>query len=263
MKIFGWELGGKIDLKSIPDTDLPEVKVCVYTLCYNEEVILPFFLRHYLEFCDEVVVYNNGSTDNSVKIINSFKNTRVVNYHAGEIRDDLHMLMKNNIWKEARGRFDFVIVVDTDEFLYSPDMKKLLAYCKKNGKTVMKPVGYNMVSEKQPDGDGQIYEYSKNGSKHWHFNKCVLFDPNKIKEINYAIGAHKAVPRGIVRRFSHPDLKLLHYKFLSRKYFLEKMSNVRLSKNNIKNNWGYTDKFNEAELKKRFDDLLANAKRVI
>lgn len=243
--------------------ELPDVRICVYTFCYNEEKILPFFLRHYLSFCDEVVVYDNGSTDNSAKIINSFKNTRIVKYNPGELRDDLHVVMKNNIWKEARGRFDFVIVVDADEFIYYPDMKKLLAYCKKNGKTVLHQKGYEMVGESDPGSEGMLNDRIKKGVYNRLYDKKVVFDPNKIREMNYTPGAHKAVPRGRVRYFRSPDLKLLHYKFLSKERYLDKVANVRQSDENRKKNYGITADLPEEFHKNLYEDMLKKSTTVL
>ena len=263
MNIFGMEIGRKFDLNSVPDKDLPEVKTCVYTTCYNESTILPFFLKYYFSFADEIVVYDNSSTDNSVEIVNSYENTRVVRYNTGGIRDDILLVMKNNIWKEARARFDFVIMVDTDEFIYYPDMKKLLRYCKKTGKTIMKPTGFNMVSEKLPRYDLPITDQVRNGVYEWHENKCCVFDPNKIREINYTVGAHKCVPRGRVRWFRSPDLKLLHYKYLSKETYLRRIKDSRQSDVNRKNNWGAYLDYPEQHHIDLYDSLLAKAERVI
>jgi glycosyltransferase involved in cell wall biosynthesis len=44
--------------------------VTIFTVTYNEELLLPFFIRHYRERfpnCN-IVVYDNESTDNTVKI---------------------------------------------------------------------------------------------------------------------------------------------------------------------------------------------------
>lgn len=260
MSIFG---DSKNNWTELPMKDLPDVRTCVYTLCYNEEIILPFFLRHYLSFCDEVVVYDNGSTDGSVKVINSFENTRIVKYNAGELRDDLHVIMKDNIWKEARGRFDFVVVVDADEFIYSPDMKKLLAYCKKTGKTILHPKGYEMVGENDPGKEGMIYDHIKNGIYNSIYDKKAVFDPNSIREINYAPGAHKAVPRGRVKYFRSPDLKLLHYKFLSKERYLKKIRDARQSDENRKHNYGFVLDYPEEYHVKLYEDMLKKAVPVV
>ena len=49
------------------------MKVTLYTICYNEQEMLPYFLNHYSKMVDKIVVYDNQSTDNSRKILESFK----------------------------------------------------------------------------------------------------------------------------------------------------------------------------------------------
>ncbi|MFA5104269.1 MAG: glycosyltransferase family 2 protein [Candidatus Margulisiibacteriota bacterium] len=242
---------------------LPQAKTCVYALCYNEETILPYFLRHYSTFCNEIVVYDNGSTDKSLKIINSAKNTRIVRYNAGELRDDLHRTMKDNIWKEARGRFDFVVVVDMDEFVFYPDMKRLLGFCKLKGKTILSPKGYEMVGDEVPTGSGMIYDYIKKGVYNKLYNKCAIFDPDAIKEIRYSPGAHRAAPRGRVRYFRSPELKMLHFRFLSKEHYLNRIKNARQSEMNRKKNYGFALDLPEEYHSKLYEDMLSKAETVI
>ena len=45
------------------------MKIRVYTVAWNEEKILPHFLRHYARFADRIVVYDNGSNDRTRDII--------------------------------------------------------------------------------------------------------------------------------------------------------------------------------------------------
>ena len=66
-----------------------------YFLCYNEANILPHLLKHYLSFCEKVVILDNHSTDNSVEIVKSFENTEVIPYNSnGELRDDIYIQLK-------------------------------------------------------------------------------------------------------------------------------------------------------------------------
>jgi hypothetical protein len=72
-----------------------------------------------------------------------------------------------------------------------------------------------------------------------------------------------AVPRGRVRLFRSPDLKLLHYKFLGRENYLKKIKGARQSEINRKNNWGaYLDCPEEYHIK-LFNDTLMKAEKVI
>ena len=43
--------------------------ITLYTLLYNEEHILPYFLKHYSQYVNKIVVHNNQSTDTSIQIL--------------------------------------------------------------------------------------------------------------------------------------------------------------------------------------------------
>ena len=94
------------------------LNIHLYSLCWNEEVMLPYTLRHYSRFCNEMVFFDNGSTDKSHKIINSFPNTIIVPFETGNsMREDIQTDIKNHAWKASCGRTDYVIVCDYDELL--------------------------------------------------------------------------------------------------------------------------------------------------
>jgi hypothetical protein len=208
-----------------------------YFLCYNEEHILPHLLKYYTSFCEKVFIMDNKSTDNSVNIINSFPNTEVIEWDSnGEVRDDLYLEIKNNVWKQSRGKCDFVIVGDSDEFLYHEDMPKFLSDCKKIGYTLFKPEGYHMIGDEDIDlkNDDIIFEKVKYGIIGSSNDKLMLFNPNKIKEINYLFGCHAANPIGEIALYNFNDLKMLHYKYLGLNDFIpkQKLRGDRLSEFN-------------------------------
>lgn len=89
--------------------------VHAFFLCYNEANILPHLLKHYLSFCEHVTILDNNSTDNSVDIVKSFKNTEVIPFNSNEtFHDGVHIKVKNNIWKTSIGIADYVILGDAD-----------------------------------------------------------------------------------------------------------------------------------------------------
>ena len=188
-----------------------------YFLCYNESNLLPHLLKHYLNFCDKVYIMDNFSTDNSVDIVNSFNNTEVIQYDSGgQVRDDIYIQVKNSCWKKSVGIADYVIVGDADEFLYHEDFLSFVEKSFEDGITIFRPTGYHMVADIdfniKPDDD--IFEKVKNGIQVDVLNKLMMFNCNKIKEINYNIGCHFANPIGDVKYSINNGLKMLHYKFL-------------------------------------------------
>ena len=55
------------------------MRITTITVCYNEEKILPFFLDYYSSFCDEIIIFDGNSTDNTVSIIQSYARTSKCN----------------------------------------------------------------------------------------------------------------------------------------------------------------------------------------
>lgn len=225
--------------------------IAVYAICYNEEYMLPFFLQHYMSFASEIIIYDNHSSDSSVHIMNESDVT--VNYFESDnsIRDDIMLNIKNQFWKKSRGWHDWVIIADIDEFIYHPNLKNF--FLKNQNKTLLIPTGYNMFAEEMPRiENGPIYAQAQFGTANpKFFNKPCIFRPNEIKEINFETGGHAANPVGNVVSHSDPELKLLHYDYLTIDYRLRKCKErgQRLSEFNQEKKWGlqYMQTAEEAE----------------
>lgn len=222
------------------------MKVDVYVLCYNEERLIPFMLDYWATFATNVYVLDNESTDNSIKLLkneNRF-NVEIITYKTNNELNDLKYLeLKNNIWKNSIGKCDFVMVCDMDEALFSPNIIEELTYMKHNNMTILFPKIYNMFSNNFPiyEPNKFLHEIVCNGIEYQSFGKRVLFDPNKITEINYQPGAHQCSPVGIINYYDRNKIFLLHYKFLSIQYVLDRyrMYHERMSDINKQYKWGF------------------------
>lgn len=197
----------------------------VYAVCWNEERMLPYFLRHYTRFAERVTIFDNESTDRSVKIASSFERTTVHSFSTGGRLDEAALTrMRNTMWLPSCGQAQWVIVVDVDELIYHDDVLGYLARCSAAGATVAWPVGYEMVSRTFPVTTGQIYDVVKFGSPRPKWNdKPVVFDPNAIESMHFDPGSHTANPTGRVvvdAELAMRELKLLHYHMLGVDYML-------------------------------------------
>ena len=91
--------------------------ITIYTICFNEELILPFFVKWYRKKFPNcrIIIYDNYSTDSTEKIALQ-NNCQVIKYDSNnQIRDDLYLNIKNNCWKDAET--DWVLVCVVDELL--------------------------------------------------------------------------------------------------------------------------------------------------
>ena len=234
----------------------------VYTVCWNEEKFLPFFIKHYGSFCDKIIVYDNESTDSTLDILAKNPNISVITYKTGnKINDNEYQRIKNTAWKQSRGKADFVIVCDTDELLYdkNDNIKNTL---KMSRNTIFRPEGYEMLSECFPSYEKPLRQQCK-GLPSQYYCKKIIFDPHCIVDINYYPGCHEADPRGYVKTGTSEFL-LLHYKRIGVEYIVNRYRTFteRLSKQNIENKMGMHYFMTEQEITDEFNRMFAAAKPV-
>jgi glycosyltransferase involved in cell wall biosynthesis len=205
----------------------PKAVIHAYILCWNEEEILPYTLNHYGKFCDRIFLLDNMSDDGSLTIAKGFANVTVMQWDSGgQIRDDLYIQLKSNVYKRSRGVADWVIVCDADEFLVGYEE---LAELKSKNCSAPKIEGYQMTSRFFPRYRAdmpQITAILKCGFRDNIFDKQIVFNPEL--ELTFGIGAHSFKVVGKQPIVSTSGLKLLHYKYLGADYLHAK--NVRSEK---------------------------------
>lgn len=231
-------------------------RICLITLCYNEIKILPFAINYWKRFANHAIVYDNGSTDGSVEFLQQYNDFAELKYFRykenNKINDKELSDFKNNVWKEYKDKYDWVIVCDVDELLYIKDVEYFLNYIFTNNIAMVKPCGYQLISTyfPKPDIPCLLHNEVKYGVRDKMFDKCVMFNTHKVKEINYNYGSHKCYPEiidGTV--YQKNDIFLFHAKWLTYQYVNEKHNSIqnKLSDFNIKNGLGieYLDKNEE------------------
>lgn len=248
------------------------MRIDLYTLCWNEMKIIPFVIDYWKNIKEQVdefhvYVYDNGSDDGSVEELGKYYWITVMTFESDGFNDLINRNLKNNVWKQSRGKADYVIVCDLDECLYCNDFKELFKNLKNGKYTICLPVWLEMFSEKFPIKDEELLHKQVTkcciGTSHTHTklaeSKAILFDPNEIDEINYIVGAHISHPQGNVSWYVNDDLFIMHYKHLSLDYVLwrYRICNERMSEVNKENGWGYQYWAKKEEIEKDFNERIA------
>lgn len=208
----------------------------VYTICYNEEIMLPFFIEHYRRMFPNchIVVYDNQSTDKSKEIALSY-GCEVREYDSNnEIRDDLYLEIKNNCWKDAKT--DWVLIADCDEICFINHRQ--LKQEEDLGSTIISFEGWNLITMSD---DPDIIDLGMNvGSRAVQYDKYYCFNKLYIKEINYSAGCHYASPVGKIK-LSDTKYTMCHYKALGLNYMINRHQEFgkRLSRKNKDMGWGF------------------------
>jgi hypothetical protein len=138
----------------------------------------------------------------------------------------------NSVWKESRGKADWVLTTNVDEFFHHPgNMRDYLERCTGEGITIIHPRGYEMVAARFPASDESIVETARMGAPMFGQDKRQLFDPAAIDEINFGPGRHECRPAGRVSEPRVCETSIFHYKYVDPHAYLiprQKLLGARL-----------------------------------
>jgi len=185
--------------------------IWTYTIAYNEAAIMPYFLRHYAAISDRIIVYDHGSTDATAEIARAHPKVELRDY-SPPLWDELDVVeFANRQYREAYMRADWVIWVDTDEFIYHPKLRTYLSECKRAGVNLPNTQGYTMLADAFPLSDRPLTEIVRSGVQDDVYSKSAVIDP-ALPAINYRPGKHRCDPVQ-ANRGAAAEIKLLHYRW--------------------------------------------------
>jgi hypothetical protein len=237
----------------------------LYTLCWNEADILGFFFRHYDPWIDHYIVFDDGSTDQSLEMLTNHPRVELRKFER-EVPDSFVLSQQqrqNQVWKESRGQCDWVIITAIDEHLWLPgcSMLEYLQQCTQQCITLVPALGYQMVSEEFPAPDENLCQTRTWGAPWIEMNKLSVFNPNAIAETNFAVGRHTANPVGDLKYPDCDQLLLLHYKYLDFERLVQRhaLQQTGLGSHDIANCWGFQYGWEREQLRQMWNQFAQQA----
>lgn len=188
----------------------------LYAQCWNDEWILPSFFRHYHDLVERFIIYDDGSVDGTLALLRSNPKVEVRRFPRA-VPDSFALseqALSNECWKESRGKADWVIVTDLDEFLFHADGRHYLSRCAEGGVSVIPALGFQMISDERPASGVDLCDVCRLGAPWVQMMKASIFNPDAITEINFAPGRHSASPTGRICIPDRDELLLFHYKYI-------------------------------------------------
>lgn len=226
------------------------MRITCYFIGFNIQETIGFTIKHYQQFCQRIVYYDNFSDDLSRDIAQELGAEVHLFGRAGVLDDQAYVDIKNHVWKGDDS--DYVIVCDDDEILLHPPHG--------TGATIFKTQGYGMVSNDFPR---ETWTEIMTGVSDEQYSKLVIFNPKQIKEIGYVYGCHghQTKPKGNL--FWGPSIPLLHYNRVGGVERLIKRQRMYNQKQrgeaNIKWNLGHHYLQEEKEKRRYFSEQLERA----
>jgi hypothetical protein len=240
----------------------------LYTISWNERRILPFFLAHYEPWIDRFVVFDDGSDDGTAETLARHPKVELRPFPPkGPSFVRTVQTLWQDVWKESRGRADWVVITNVDEFFYHPQgMPAYLQRCAAEGATMIHPRGYEMVGDAFPAPGASLVEQVPMGVPMFGQDKRQLFNPDAIVEINFGPGRHGCAPTGTVVQPRNHESALLHYKFVDpRGYLLQRQQVLgsRLLPGDVSQGFGLQYRLSAEQVMNSFAWLKMHAVRVV
>ena len=237
------------------------MKIELIVSCYNEEFLLPFFLKHYWSFADRIVfLFGFDSTDKSKEIIEKAMADSKANggpeivlvdgTEMGGINDRTRIDRINFYYKISQA--DWCVLLDVDEFLLL-DREYLenipLPYNYLSAKVLQV---HPHVNDKPLDINIPVQKQRRHG--YWYNTGRPVILRTKQK-LDMEIGKHSIF--GTCHQYPEQPI-MLHWQMADRAMALNRRLNNRknrFSQTNLTHNWGWHEvQSTEEILNKEFDD---------
>jgi hypothetical protein len=235
----------------------------LYAQCWNDEWMLPFFFRHYDPLVARYFIYDDGSTDATMALLQAHPKVEVERFPRSA--PDSFVLseqaLSNQCWKRSRGKADWVIVTDIDEHLFHPRWCDYLPRCAAEGVTMVPALGFNMISEKRPRPGEDLCQHYTVGLPRLALMKASIFNPNAVVEINFEPGRHIANPKGTISVPRTDEMLLFHYKFMGFRQTFQRQQQLRtgLGSYDLQQGHGHHYSWSEEKMRAFWEDFAARA----
>jgi glycosyltransferase involved in cell wall biosynthesis len=100
-----------------------EKKVCVLIPTYNNATTVANVIDSVLQFTDHIVVVNDGSTDGTKSILDSYSNIKTVHYSPNKGKG---FALRTGFNTALAAGYDYAITIDSDGQHYADDLPKFL-----------------------------------------------------------------------------------------------------------------------------------------
>lgn len=228
--------------------------------------MLPFFFRHYDPLVDRYFIYDDGSTDRTLRLLEMHPRVEVASFPRSDTNSFVlsEQYFSNQCWKNSIGRADWVIVTDIDEHLIHARWHAYLSRCAEEGVTLVPALGFQMISEKLPNPEEFLCDTYTLGMPWLQMMKASIFNPNAINEINFSLGRHSASPEGAVSAPKIDETLLLHYKYIGFEETLRRHRFLRTGLRNVdmEQGWGHKYSWSEQQLRADWDEVARMAEDV-
>ncbi|WP_406535492.1 glycosyltransferase family 2 protein [Methanobrevibacter sp.] len=190
---------------------MEKIKVCIIVLCKNEMDILPFVRKYWERISADVIVYDNGSTDDSLEYLSSIPYVTIRHFDSDGHNDIIHKEVKERAYIEYKNDYDIIIITDMDEVFFFDDFKAVSeAFIDGGYNILMTPIISLCEDFKPPFSEDKylhqlchkFYRQRMNHMKGFDdFSKLSIFNTKVTDKVEMSVGQHYVK--------TSPDMKIM------------------------------------------------------
>lgn len=246
-----------LTLKKEKYSDFIKRKHSVAIICThkNHMDIAPFVIDYWKRFVTDAYVFDNGSDDGSLENFAKYDWIHVNDisqYTGGKLNDILNVNIKNSIWKQFKGNYDYVICCDFDECPYCEDWDSVLTKLDELNASLIYPKHCNMVDDEFKNyEEGKLYHelnpYCENLNKKGivelrRTNRCYIINPKTVEDINYLPGQEFCYPIAEnMTPYYVDNIYMFHLHYIGKQYGtkINETNMIEMDENNKNKGYGY------------------------
>lgn len=142
--------------------------ITVHTLVQNEEKYLWFSVMSVIDFVDRVLIWDTGSSDNTLEIIKFLDKTnpgKIVFKEVGNVSPDNYSLVRQQMLDETKT--DWMVLVDGDEVWWEDTINEVVSIINEKGDLLDSIVSRytNLIGDIYHHQNDNVGQYRINGSK--------------------------------------------------------------------------------------------------
>lgn len=157
-----------------------KTKVIVHCLVANEERFVWYAINSVLPFANKIMVWDTGSSDNTVKIIKAINSPKIELKELGLVDAQSHTIFRDKMLQETnKEKYDWLLILDGDEIWTSGMLKKMIGEAEKYQPAAVVVRTVNFVGDiyhKEPDSAGHYRFADRVG--HYNLRLINLKLPN-------------------------------------------------------------------------------------
>ena len=190
-------------------------KIIVHCLVKNEENFIWYAIKSVLPFVDKIMVWDTGSTDNTVEIIKSIKSFKIDFKEIGSVDSKSFTKARNDMLiATAKQKYDWLMILDGDEIWPSHAIRKILKHIDTNPET-------QAVFVRTINVIGDIYHKQPESAGHYKIKGITGHLGLRFINLKQVPGLHVSLPYGKEGYFSQDDVliqKLPNVDFVETSY---------------------------------------------